>query len=100
MGKSNIKRNDKSLYTFEKTTELVDTGIYKYIRHPLYSSLVFLTWGIFFKNTDLWLLVVALFSTVCLYITAKMDEKECVEFFGPKYSEYKRHSKMFVFFIW
>jgi protein-S-isoprenylcysteine O-methyltransferase Ste14 len=34
----------------EKTTSLVTTGIYGYIRHPLYSSLLFLTWGVFFKR--------------------------------------------------
>jgi protein-S-isoprenylcysteine O-methyltransferase Ste14 len=33
----------------EKTTILVTTGAYRYIRHPLYSSLLFLAWGIFFK---------------------------------------------------
>ncbi len=47
-GKPAKNRNENSLYKFEKTTELVDTGIFKFIRHPLYSSLIFLTWGIFF----------------------------------------------------
>ena len=51
-GKQKEIRDDKKLYKFEKTTELVDKGIFKYIRHPLYSSLMFLTWGIFFKNFD------------------------------------------------
>ena len=39
-GKPNSNRAEKGLYKFEKTSELVDTGIYKYIRHPLYSSLI------------------------------------------------------------
>ena len=47
IGKPDKKRNTKNLYQFEQTTELVDKGIFKYIRHPLYSSLIFLTWGIF-----------------------------------------------------
>lgn len=46
-GKPGKNRDEKTLYQFEKTTELVDTGIYKYIRHPLYASLLYLTWGIF-----------------------------------------------------
>ena len=41
-GKLDDKRNDPSLVGFEKTTELVTTGIYHYIRHPFYSSLLFL----------------------------------------------------------
>ncbi len=47
-----IVRVDDKLFKFEKTTELVTTGIFKYIRHPLYSSLIFLTWGIYFKHPD------------------------------------------------
>ena len=49
-GKSTPARADASLYDFEKTTALVTDGLYRYIRHPLYSSLLFLTWGIFFKD--------------------------------------------------
>jgi len=34
----------------EATTHLVTNGIYQFIRHPLYASLIYLTWGIFFKS--------------------------------------------------
>jgi len=98
-GKASATRVDDHLYTFEKTTELVDTGIYKYIRHPLYASLVFLTWGIYFKNPTFFLLLVSVVSTVFLYITARLDEKECTAYFGDKYSDYMRRSKMFVPFV-
>ena len=48
--KPGVVRVDEKLFKFEKTTELVTSGIFKYIRHPLYSSLIFLTWGIYFKH--------------------------------------------------
>jgi protein-S-isoprenylcysteine O-methyltransferase Ste14 len=32
------REDDAQLLAFEKTTTLVTTGIYKHIRHPLYSS--------------------------------------------------------------
>lgn len=98
-GKPIRNRDDKMLFQFEKTSELVHTGIYKYIRHPLYSSLLFLTWGILLKNTTEALLIVALLSSVLLYLTAKFDEKECIKYFGDKYSEYINRSKMFIPFI-
>jgi len=100
MGKSSKERTDDTLYTFEKTTELVDTGIYKYIRHPLYSSLIFLTFGILFKNVNAINLILAFISTICLFFTARFDEKECVTYFGDKYKEYMTRSKMFVPSIW
>jgi protein-S-isoprenylcysteine O-methyltransferase Ste14 len=90
---------DKSLYTFEKTTELVDTGIFKTIRHPLYSSLLFLTWGIFLKHVTLLMLVFALLSTAFLFATALMEERENIAFFGEKYREYRRRTKMFIPYV-
>jgi protein-S-isoprenylcysteine O-methyltransferase Ste14 len=77
----------------------VDMGIFKYIRHPLYSSLLFLTWGIFLKHTTLFMLVFALLSTAFLFATALIEEKENVAFFGEKYKEYMKRTKMFVPYI-
>jgi protein-S-isoprenylcysteine O-methyltransferase Ste14 len=98
-GKPKAVRDDKTLYSFEKTTELVDTGIYKYIRHPMYSSLLFLTWGIYLKNTSIELLIVSLLSSIFLYLTAKFDEIECEKYFGEKYKAYIKRSKMFIPFL-
>jgi len=97
--KSVYPRNDKTLFQFEKTTELVDSGIYKYIRHPLYASLLYLTWGIFLKNTSLPLFIVALLSSVLLFLTALADEKECIRFFGTEYLEYMKRSQRFIPFV-
>jgi protein-S-isoprenylcysteine O-methyltransferase Ste14 len=98
-GKQQKKRNEKSLYKFEQTTELIDQGIFKYIRHPLYSSLLFLTWGIFLKNITIELGVFSILSTLFLYLTALFDEKECITYFGDKYLEYMKKSKRFIPFI-
>jgi len=99
LGRQEESRDDKALYQFEKTSELVDRGIYKYIRHPLYSSLLFLTWGIFMKHTTYFLLFIALLSTAFLFMTAIFDEKECVRYFGGEYREYMKRSKRFIPFI-
>jgi protein-S-isoprenylcysteine O-methyltransferase Ste14 len=98
-GKIDRSRDEKALLGFEKTTELIDKGIYKYIRHPLYASLFYLTWGIFLKNTTTGLLIVAVISSLFLYITSRYDEKECITYFGDKYLEYMTRSKMFVPFV-
>ena len=90
------RESDLSLLAFEKTTQLVTSGVYKYIRHPLYSSLFLLTWGIFFKNPSAVGIVLAVTATVFLVFTAKADESECIQFFGSDYSEYMKKSKMFI----
>jgi protein-S-isoprenylcysteine O-methyltransferase Ste14 len=93
------KRDNATLFHFEKTTELVETGIFKYIRHPLYGSLISLTWGIYLKHTTTSLFVISLLSTVFLYLTATFDEKECLDYFGVKYEAYMKKTKMFVPFL-
>lgn len=92
-------REEKELFQFEKTSELIDQGIFRYIRHPLYSSLLFLTWGIFLKNTTTSLLFVAVLSSLFLYLTAIFDEQECVRYFGNPYREYMKRTKRFVPFL-
>jgi protein-S-isoprenylcysteine O-methyltransferase Ste14 len=87
------------LDAFEKTTTLVTTGVYCYIRHPLYSSLLFLAWGIFFK-TPSWLGgLLALTATLCLAATARVEEAENLRFFGDAYRKYMKQTKMFIPFL-
>jgi len=93
------REDDAHLLVFEKTTALVTTGIYKYIRHPLYCSLLVLTWGIFFKLPGWTGLALGLGATAFLLATAKADEAECNRFFGPEYREYMKQTKMFVPFL-
>jgi protein-S-isoprenylcysteine O-methyltransferase Ste14 len=93
------RESEPQLLAFEKTTALVTTGIYHYIRHPLYSSLLILTWGVFFKKPSWFSLVAALAATAFLWATAKADEAECLSFFGPAYQAYKKKTRMFIPFI-
>ncbi len=99
IGKADSNRKDDSLYNFEKTTKLIQTGIFKYVRHPLYGSLIFLTWGIFLKKLDLLLFIFSLISTIFLILTAVIEEKEDIKYFGNGYLEYMKRTKMFVPFL-
>lgn len=99
-GKATSSRpDDAGLLSFEKTTVLVTSGIYRYIRHPLYSSLLFLAWGIFFKAPGWPGAVLALAASLFLYATARADEAECIRYFGSPYREFMKHTHMFVPFL-
>jgi protein-S-isoprenylcysteine O-methyltransferase Ste14 len=87
------------LYAFEKTSVLITTGIYRHIRHPMYSSLLLLTWGVFFKFPTWIGFLAALAASGFLYMTARADEAECIRFFGPSYREYMRSTKRFLPFL-
>lgn len=83
----------------EKTSRLVTTGVYRYVRHPLYSSLLFLGWGMAFKFPS-WLDAgLALLCTFFLIATARIEERENVAYFEDEYVEYIGRSKMFIPFV-
>lgn len=92
-------REDVSLVGFEKTTRLVTKGTYRFIRHPLYSSLLFLSWGIFFKHPAFIPSVLSISATAFLLATARADEAESIRYFGPPYQEYMKRTKMFIPFV-
>jgi protein-S-isoprenylcysteine O-methyltransferase Ste14 len=81
---------------FENTANLVIIGAYKYIRHPLYSSLLLIDWGAFFKHTTLLSGSLALGISAFLMATAKAEEKENMTRFGDEYSRYRKTTKMFI----
>jgi protein-S-isoprenylcysteine O-methyltransferase Ste14 len=99
IGKPDNKRNDASLLGMEKTTKLVVEGAYRYIRHPMYSSLLFLGWGAFFKSISILGMVLVVLATIFLILTGKMEEKENIRYFGREYEGYIKKTKMFIPFV-
>ena len=98
-GHIDLERDDPALIGIEKTTELVTSGVYHYIRHPFYSSLLFLAWGILFKNITWIGIILAITITILLMLTGKKEEIENTAFFGDKYQEYMQRTKMFIPYI-
>ena len=94
-----LKRKGKSGTNFEETTVLVKSGIYGYIRHPLYLSLFLLGTGVMLKDPGLLRVIMGVTNFTAVYITARMEEKEMVEKFGADYSEYIKETKMFIPFV-
>jgi protein-S-isoprenylcysteine O-methyltransferase Ste14 len=98
-GAANAKRDDGSFYEFEKTTQLVSHGIFGYIRHPMYASLLALAWGAFFQDPSLIGSLVAGIASFSLWLTAVTDERECLAYFGDPYAAYMQRTKRFIPFL-
>lgn len=98
-GKPGEQRDDPALYGFEKTTALVSSGVFKYIRHPMYTSLIALAWGAYFQNPTLLGAVIAALASLFLWLTAQADEQECLQYFGAQYASYKERTRMFIPYI-
>ena len=99
IGGQQVRQSSPENLSFENTQHLVVDGLYRYIRHPMYASLLFLAWGAFLKRIDLLTLATVGLVTLALFLTAKVEENENIAFWGTTYVTYKLRSKMFIPFI-
>lgn len=94
-----LKKKGKAADSFENTTILVRTGVYKYVRHPLYCSLLLIGTGIMISLPAIPQIILGIANALALYLTAVIEEKEMISRFGDQYSEYMKDTKMFIPFI-
>ncbi len=91
-----LRQMGKPQGSFEDTTQLVATGIYRYIRHPLYASLLYLGIGAFLKSPTLSSVGILMAIGAFLYATARVEENENMQHFGQAYAEYMKTTRMFI----
>jgi len=94
-----LKREGKPKDNLENTTVLVRSGIYKYIRHPLYCSLLLLGTGIVCKDPGSLQIILGIINIAAIYFTARIEEKEMTAKFGEQYLDYMKDTKMFIPFV-
>ena len=83
----------------EDTCRIVEVGAYRYIRHPVYASLMFFTWGVFLKDVAWGSGLLAAATTVFLFVTARLEEAHNLERLGVAYSQYMKRTRMFIPFF-
>jgi len=85
-------------YQIKKNHSLVTSGIYRYIRHPIYLGM-----GISFLGVELlvqsYLIFFAPLGTLMIFYWAKREEALLTKHFKESYLKYKRKTKMFLPFI-
>jgi protein-S-isoprenylcysteine O-methyltransferase Ste14 len=91
---------DSANLAFENTTKLVRVGAYRWIRHPLYASLLALTWSAWLKNPlEAGSFALTAGVTGFLLATATVEERENSKRFGAAYADYQQHTWRFIPFV-
>lgn len=82
---------------------LVTSGIYSYIRHPMYVGIfvcIFGMWVHIFSHLDIYLLIVNVFSSIfILYVllsSSKREEQHLQGIFSEDYVDYSKEVSMFL----
>jgi protein-S-isoprenylcysteine O-methyltransferase Ste14 len=93
-----IGRNWGTPMTQKEEPELVTSGPYHLVRHPIYSGILVASVGTAVALSWLWLIAVALAGTYFLY-SATVEERYLTEQFPDTYPTYKHATKMLVPFV-
>jgi protein-S-isoprenylcysteine O-methyltransferase Ste14 len=93
-----IGRNWGTPMSRKKEPELVTSGPYRFVRHPIYSGILLAAAGTALALGWFWLIVVGLAGIYFIY-AATVEERYLTEQFPDAYPDYKRSSKMLVPFL-
>lgn len=80
----------RTLTAEKPASELIITGIHKYIRHPLYLGTFIFIWGLFVMIPTVSLLITNIIITVYTLIGTGYEEKKLEMEFGNSYRQYKK----------
>jgi len=78
---------------------LVKSGVYRYVRHPQYTGLLLLSFGMMIEWVTLPLLILYPVMIRVYVRLAKKEEQDMLAEFGNEYREYMKETKMFIPFI-
>jgi|SRR5690554_3999348 len=90
-----LKKNLSVFPTPRENSWLVDKGIYKYIRHPVYTGVVLAGLGYSVYSGSGYRLLVTILLLILFYFKSKYEEQKLTEVFD-KYSEYKKRTGRFL----
>lgn len=75
--------------------DIVQEGLYRYIRHPIYASNILLLIGVFIASGSLWILINIVLLGIYYVNSALREELILLEKF-PIYSKYSTHTNRFI----
>lgn len=79
--------------------KLIETGVYKFIRHPIYTGLILAFFGYAIVDDSGYKLLISLGLLLWFYFKTLYEERLLIEKF-PQYSEYKKRSGRFFPKFW
>lgn len=95
----NLAKNWGMPMTTKGKTNLITTGPYAYIRHPIYTGMIIAMLGTTIAMTILWVIPFIFLSAYFIY-SSKIEEKNMLQQFPKEYGAYKKRTKALIPFIY
>ncbi len=95
-----LGRNWSSYTTYKKEHELIITGPYRFLRHPIYSGMILMIVGAFLYYGKLIILVILAIAAIVIAWRIGREEKTMIKLFGKKYTDYMKRTKRLIHWIY
>ncbi len=91
-----LGRNWSSVVQVKEGHELIDSGPYSVVRHPIYTGLLLAFLGSAIKVGDVRGLVGVAIVFVSFWVKLRLEERWMQDQFGHKYSDYRQRTKALI----
>jgi len=95
----NLGRNWSSRPAMKEHHELVTTGPYAYVRHPIYSGIMLAALGTALTS-NIFGIGMSISTSIMFALRLNKEEKIMLELFPEQYPEYQKRTKRLVPFVW
>jgi protein-S-isoprenylcysteine O-methyltransferase Ste14 len=94
-----LGRNWSGAVVLKKDHELITRGIYAYMRHPIYTGVILMMFGIVFYLNQSLVYILMLVLLVFLWYKMFQEEKLMMETFPKDYTAYKKRTKALIPYV-
>jgi len=91
-----LGENWSGTVTLKEGHELIRSGPYRYIRHPIYTGMLIAFAGTVLALGELRGLLAFLIALACFYLKARKEERFLAQEFGESFTEHARRTGMFL----
>jgi protein-S-isoprenylcysteine O-methyltransferase Ste14 len=92
--------NWSSGVVFREDHELIQSGLYRYVRHPIYSGIILMALGTALVQGTLGTMLFFLLVLAFMGYKAKQEEELLTTHFPNEYPAYKTRTKRIIPFVW
>lgn len=99
MARRTLAQNWSASVTFKKEHDLITSGVYKYMRHPIYTGVLLIFIGSALLIGTIGALIGFIILFVTLWLKLQQEEKLMTKHFPKEYNTYKKKVKALIPFI-
>jgi len=90
-----LDRQYSAILEIKSDHQLITTGPYKRVRHPMYTALILFFFGLSLVSANLLVIIFAVLLMVAFPFWVGVEEEKMIEVFGEEYIEYMKRTGRF-----